>query len=61
MEQKRGEMWHMDNERAGVAVQKVRTRLDNSIVGQCATTGQVNSSLRSDWPPTATNGVGAKC
>ncbi|QDZ17709.1 GAF/PAS/PAC adenylate/guanylate cyclase [Chloropicon primus] len=41
VEQKRGEMWHMDNERAGAAVQKVQNRLDNSIVGQCATTGQV--------------------
>ena len=41
VEHKRGEMWHMDNEHGGVAGQRVKNRLDNSIVGQCATTGQV--------------------
>ena len=41
IDQKRGEMWHMENDRSGVAVQKVRNRLDNSIVGQCAHTAQM--------------------
>lgn len=41
VEQKSGEMWHMDNERSGPQVEKIRNRLDNSIVGQCATSGQI--------------------